>query len=66
LLEFDLRNLVLLWRPKIESTGKFDPKWIGPYVVIEKTRPGAYYLSDIEGKVLEHSKNAENLHCYYI
>jgi hypothetical protein len=64
--EFDLGNLVLLRSPKTESTGKFEPKWIGPYVVTQKTRPDAYRLSDIEGKVLEHSWNAENLYRYYI
>jgi hypothetical protein len=64
--EFDLGNLVLLRSPKTESTGKFEPKWRGPYVVTQKTSPGTYRLSNIEGKVLEHSWNAENLCRYYI
>jgi hypothetical protein len=44
----------------------FEAKWTGPYVVIEKTRPGAYKLSDTQGSVLEHSWNVENLRRFYI
>jgi hypothetical protein len=64
--ELDLGNLVLLRRPNTESTGEFKPKWTWPYVVTQKTRPGTYCLLDIEGRVLEHSKNTENLRRYYI
>jgi hypothetical protein len=49
LREFDVGNLVLLQSPRTESTGKFEAKWIGPYVVTEKTRLGAYRLSDPQG-----------------
>jgi hypothetical protein len=45
-------------QPGIESTGKLETKWVGPYLVIEKLRPGAYHLSDPQGRVLEHSWNA--------
>jgi hypothetical protein len=66
LREFDLGNLVLLRSPEIEGTGMFEPKWTGPYVVTQNTRPGAYHLSDIDGRVLEHYWNAKNLRRYYI
>jgi hypothetical protein len=49
-----------------ESTDKFEAKWIGPYVIIEKTWSGAYHLSDPQGRVLEHSWNAENLCHFFI
>jgi hypothetical protein len=49
LWDFDVGNLVLLRSPHTESTGKFEVKWIGPYVITEKTRPGAYRLSDPQG-----------------
>jgi hypothetical protein len=52
--------------PCTENTGKFKAKWIGPYVVSEKMEPGAYRLSDTQGRVLEHSWNVENHHCFYI
>jgi hypothetical protein len=35
-------------------------------MVTEKTRLGVYHLSDIKGKILEHSWNAKNPHHYYI
>jgi hypothetical protein len=38
-----------------------ESKWEGPYVIIEKTRPGAYRLVDPQGPKLEHSRNADNL-----
>jgi hypothetical protein len=49
LLEFDVGNLVLLRSPHTESTGKLEAKWIGPYVITKKLRPGAYRLSDTQG-----------------
>jgi hypothetical protein len=39
----------------MENTGKFEAKWIGPYIISEKKRPGAYRLSGTQGRVLEHS-----------
>jgi hypothetical protein len=66
LKQFEVRNLVLLQSPCTKNTRKFEAKWIGPYVVAEKTRPGAYKLSDTQGNVLEHSWNAENLCHFYI
>jgi hypothetical protein len=57
LRDFDIGNFVLLRSPRTESTSKFEAKWIGPYIVIEKMRPGLYCLSDPHGQVLEHSWN---------
>jgi hypothetical protein len=64
--EFDVGDLVLLWNPCIESSSKLESKWEGPYVVIEKTRSGAYHLADPQGKKLEHSWNTDNLHHFYV
>jgi hypothetical protein len=55
LQEFDVSNPVLLRSPRTENIIKFEAKWIGPYVITEKTRPGTYHLSDPQGKLLEHS-----------
>jgi hypothetical protein len=49
LREYDVGNLVLLQSPRTESTSKFEAKWTGPYVVIDKTRPSVYHLSDTQG-----------------
>jgi hypothetical protein len=66
LKEFEVGNQVLLRSPHMENTGKFVAKWRGPYMVTEKTRHGTYRLLDTQGRVLEHSWNAENLHRFYI
>jgi hypothetical protein len=55
LQKFDVGNLALLRSPHTGNTGKFEAKWIGLYVITEKTRPGTYRLSDPQGRVLEHS-----------
>jgi hypothetical protein len=64
--DFDVGNLVLLQSPRTESSGKLESKWERPYVIIEKTRPGAYRLMDPQGSKLEHSWNAKNLRWFYI
>jgi hypothetical protein len=43
--QFEVGNPVLLWSPRMENTGKFEAKWIGPYMVSEKMRSGTYRLS---------------------
>jgi hypothetical protein len=64
--EFDVGNIVLLWSPRTESSSKLDSKWEGSYVIIKKTRPGDYHLMDPQGLKLEHSRNADNLRCFYV
>jgi hypothetical protein len=62
----DVGDLVLLWSPRTEALGKLEPKWTGPFLVMEKTRPGSFRLADNEGRVLEHSWNADNLCRFFI
>jgi hypothetical protein len=59
-------DLVLLRSPRTKASGKLGPKWIGPFLVIEKTRPGSFCLADTEGRVLEHSWNVDNLCHFFI
>jgi hypothetical protein len=61
LKRIEVGDLVLLWSPHTEASGKLEPKWIGPFVVVEKIRPGSFRLANNEGKMLEHSWNADNL-----
>jgi hypothetical protein len=53
--DFDIWNLVLLRSPRTESSDKLESKWEGSYVIIEKTSPGAYHLTNPQGPKLEHS-----------
>jgi hypothetical protein len=62
----DAGDLVLLRSPRTEASGKLERKWTGPFIVIEKTRPGSFCLADAEGNELEHSWNADNLRRFYI
>jgi hypothetical protein len=54
LWELDFGDLVLLWAPRTKIFGKLEAKWVGTYVVVEKSRLGTYRHSDSEGKMLEH------------
>jgi hypothetical protein len=63
---FHVGDLVLLQSPRTKSSNKLESKWVGPYAVTEKMRPGVYHLSDSQDKMLEHSWNADNLHRFYI
>jgi hypothetical protein len=65
-MHIEARDLVLLRSPRTKASGKLESKWSGPFVVIEKTRPGSFCLADNEGRVLEYSYNADNLHRFYI
>jgi hypothetical protein len=40
LQELNIGNLVLLWSPHTESSGKLESKWVGSYVVTEKSWSG--------------------------
>jgi hypothetical protein len=53
--DFDVGNLVLLRSSRTEGSCKLESKWEGSYVIIEKTRAGAYHLVDPQGLKLEHS-----------
>jgi hypothetical protein len=66
LQELDVGNPVLLRSPRTKSSDKVEAKRAGPYVVIEKSRPGAYCILDPQGKMLEHSSNAGNLHRFFV
>jgi hypothetical protein len=66
LQELNVGNLVLLRSPHTGSTSKLEDKWARSYVVIEKSKSGTYCLSDSQGTVLEHYRNAENLRHFFV
>jgi hypothetical protein len=49
---FHIGDLVLVGSSHTESLAKLQPKWNGPYVISEKSRPGSYGLLDFEGRNL--------------
>jgi hypothetical protein len=50
----------------MEAIRKLELKWMGPFLEIEKTRPGSFRSADTKGRELENSWNAENLHRLYV
>jgi len=46
--------------------GKFEPNWVGPYIILEAHGKGSYRLSTLDGKVLKNPINARNLKKYHI
>ncbi|GFY97882.1 hypothetical protein Acr_12g0004230 [Actinidia rufa] len=50
---------------KEPNVGKLGPTWEGPYKVTKVSRPGTYWLEDMNGKTLPHPWNADHLKKYY-
>jgi len=51
---------------KDELQGKFEPNWVGPYIIIEVFGRGAYKLSTLDGEVIKNPINARHLKKYHI
>jgi hypothetical protein len=64
--EFNEGDLVLTRTIRIESRGKLEPKWEGPYIVKTKASQNAYRLATSFGEDLEHSWNIDNLRKFFI
>ena len=45
--------------------GKLGPNWEGPYIITRVIRPGNYELQTEEGKILQHTWNADHLKRFY-
>jgi hypothetical protein len=58
--EFEEGDLVLIRAPRIESRGKLESKWEGPFIV-KKTSPNSYRLVDQTGADLKYSWNVDNM-----
>jgi len=51
---------------KNELKGKFEPNWVGPYIITEVFGRGAYRLSTLDEEVLNNPINARYLKKYHI
>ena len=63
-----LGDLVLrkvLGTTKNPTWGKFGPNWEGPYCIILVARIDAYYIEDLDEKVVPRAWNVNNLKRYY-
>ena len=50
---------------KKPSWGKLGPNWEGPFWITSVAGIGAYYLEDLDEKVVSHPWNVNNLKRYY-
>ena len=50
---------------KNSTWGKLGPKWEGPYCITSVAGVGAYYLEDLDERVVLHLWNVNNLKRYY-
>ena len=50
---------------KDQNARKLDPNWEGPYRVTTVAEMGAYYLEDVEERLLPRPWNVSNLKKYY-
>jgi hypothetical protein len=64
--EFNEGDLVLVHTTRIESRGKLEPKWEGPFIVKTKSSPSAYRLTTQSSEDLEHSWNIDNLRKFFV
>lgn len=66
---FEVGDLVLRENPKNqqdrEKKGKFEPNWLGHYIITVVYGSGAYQLSTIEGEPLEDPINNMHLRRFY-
>eukprot|EP01018_Ginkgo_biloba_P024885 Gb_21257 [translate_table: standard] len=68
--EFEVGDLILKENKKYtnkdrEKKGKFEPNWLGPYVVIAKYGSGAYKLATQDGRELAEPMNIMHLKYFH-
>jgi hypothetical protein len=59
-------HLVLRRVANLDTVGKLQLKWEGPFLVVSSSRPGSYKLKDMDGNDIPRSWNADELWRYYV
>jgi hypothetical protein len=59
-------HLVLRRVANLDTVGKLQLKWEGPFLVVSSSRPGSYRLKDMDGNDIPRSWNANELQRYYV
>jgi hypothetical protein len=61
-----LGHLVLRRVANLDTVGKLQLKWEGPFLVVSSSRPGSYRLKDMDNNNIPRSWNADELRRYYV
>jgi hypothetical protein len=64
-VQFQIRDLVLMYKSQLRGKQKLQERWKGPYYVHELLGNGAYKLRTIEGQILKSPVNSERLKHYH-
>jgi transposase InsO family protein len=64
-VQFQIRDLVLMYKSQLRGKQKLQERWKGPYYVHELLGNGAYKLRTIEGQILKNPVNSERLKHYH-
>ena len=64
--KFQIGDWVLKSVEVSRHVGKLDPKWEGPFKIVEEHGNNAYKLQDQNGYLLPRSWNASNLRRFYM
>jgi hypothetical protein len=59
-------HLVLRRVANLDTVGKLQLKWEGPFLVVSSSRPGSYRLKDMDGNDIPRSWNVDELRRYYV
>jgi hypothetical protein len=59
-------HLVLRRVANLDTVGKLQMKWEGPFLVVSSSRPGSYKLKDMDGNDIPRSWNADELRRYSV
>jgi hypothetical protein len=50
---------------RTKDKNNFSSHWEGPFIVVDIAAPGAYVLVEVDGGMLPHTWNVDQLHNYY-
>ena len=65
---FEAGDLVLLWNARLEDKGKhgkFDPIWMGPYLIESTLGEDSYIIKDLSQNILELPVHGQFLKRYF-
>ncbi len=66
--KFENGDLVLMWNARIEDKGKhgkFDPIWLGPYLIENTWGEDSYIIKDVSDNILELPVHGQFLKRYF-